>query len=166
VGGGAVSVGGNGADYGVGIAVDANDEAWVVGISNSNNFPVTADAYEVYCSPVAASFNFNTGQYSGEFSSCANNNSGGEYIYGAESAFIVKLDPTGTQILYGTFLGGSDTNLPQQIAIDSGGNVYVAGETSSAVNTWIRRENALSWLKRFQHGGPGEYRFREVFCYR
>jgi hypothetical protein len=32
--------------------------------------------------------------------------------------------------------------------------------------TWIRRENALSWLKRFQHGGPGEYRFREVFCYR
>src|ERR1035438_9323143 len=54
--------GGNGAasDTGTGIAVDANDNAWVVGLTISNDFPITANAYLPYCNPVAQGFSFST----------------------------------------------------------------------------------------------------------
>jgi formylglycine-generating enzyme required for sulfatase activity len=55
---------------------------------------------------------------------------------------------------------GDDEKPVHEVTITKG---FWLGQTAV---TWIRRENALSWLKRFQHGGPGEYRFREVFCYR
>jgi hypothetical protein len=118
---------GSGADYGVGVAVDANDEAWILGGTNSNNFPITADAYLIYCTPSIIGFNFNTDQDYGEKSGCAGFNAGNEYIYGSTSAFIVKLNPTGTSILYGTFLGSSGNTFPAAIVLDSVGNVYVAG---------------------------------------
>jgi uncharacterized protein (TIGR03437 family) len=93
--------GGNGAasDYGTGIAVDAGDNAWVVGLTGSNDFPITADAYLAYCNPVAQGFNFGTDSNYGEISGCIGNNT--------RSAFLVQLNPTGTTELYGTFLGGS-----------------------------------------------------------
>ena len=55
-GGSAYSQGGSGSDFGTGIAVDANDNAWVVGSTNSNNFPVTPDAYSLYYEPASKSF--------------------------------------------------------------------------------------------------------------
>ena len=54
-GGSAVGAGGSGNDLGTGIAVDAGDNAWVVGQTNSNNFPVTANAYSLYCEPAQIS---------------------------------------------------------------------------------------------------------------
>ena len=39
--------------------------------------------------------------------------------------------PTGTGLLYFTFLGGTANDLAEKIAIDGSGNVYVAGYTSS-----------------------------------
>jgi hypothetical protein len=122
---------GSGADYGVGVAVDANDEAWILGGTNSNNFPITADAYLIYCTPSIIGFNFNTDQDYGEKSGCAGFNSGNEYIYGNTSVFIVKLNPTGTSILYGTFLGSSGGTYPGAIVLDGAGNVYVAGATNT-----------------------------------
>jgi hypothetical protein len=133
-GGPTQSAGGSGADYAVGVAVDANDEAWVLGGTNSNNFPITSDAFLTYCSPFAKDFNFNTGQYEGEFSNCANFNAGQEYIYGATSMFIVKLNPTGTKILYGTFLGGTQGETPAAITLDKSGNVYVAATAANINN--------------------------------
>jgi Bacterial Ig-like domain (group 3) len=133
-GGPTQSAGGSGADYGVGVAVDANDEAWVLGGTNSNNFPITSDAFLTYCSPVAKDFNFTTNQSEGEFSGCANFNGGGEYLYGATSMFIVKLNPAGTAVLYGTFLGGSQGETPAAIALDKTGNVYVAATAANLNN--------------------------------
>jgi len=51
---------------------------------------------------------------------------GGEY-----SAFVTKLNSTGTSLLYSTYLGGNDYDDAYSIAIDTSGNAYVAGITDS-----------------------------------
>jgi uncharacterized repeat protein (TIGR01451 family) len=51
---------------------------------------------------------------------------------GAISAFVYKIDPTTSQLLYGTFLGGSGIDKATGIALDDSGNIYVAGQTTSS----------------------------------
>jgi hypothetical protein len=50
---------------------------------------------------------------------------------GSSDAFVAKFDPTGTTLVYSTYLGGSGSEQALGIAIDPSGNAYVAGETSS-----------------------------------
>ena len=50
---------------------------------------------------------------------------------GDSYAYVTKLDPTGTNLLFSTFIGGSGTDTGTAIALDGGGNIYVAGQTSS-----------------------------------
>jgi hypothetical protein len=50
---------------------------------------------------------------------------------GNGDALIAKLDPTGSTLLFATYLGGSDFDGANSIALDSSGNVIVAGSTSS-----------------------------------
>jgi len=83
-----------------GIAVDASGNAYVTGVTNSPDFPVTSGAFQ-------ASFN------------------------GVSDAFVTKINPAGSAGIYSTFLGGSDFDWGYGIGIDSGGNAYVAGYTSS-----------------------------------
>jgi hypothetical protein len=52
-------------------------------------------------------------------------------LLGSNDAFVVKLDPTGTALVYSTYLGGSDVDLGNSIAVDSSGNVYLVGQTVS-----------------------------------
>lgn len=54
------------------------------------------------------------------------NSKGGFY-----DAFITKLDATGATLLYSTYLGGGDHEIGRSIALDSTGNAYVTGSTSS-----------------------------------
>ena len=44
----------------------------------------------------------------------------------------MKLNPTGSAILYGTFFGGTAAVYPVQIALDSSNNIYFAGYLSGA----------------------------------
>ena len=50
---------------------------------------------------------------------------------GGIDAFVAKLNPAGTSILYLTFFGGAGIDAARAIAVDSAGNAYVAGETTS-----------------------------------
>jgi uncharacterized repeat protein (TIGR01451 family) len=97
-------LGGSGSEQATAIAVDASGSAYVVGTTDSRDFPVT---------PGAAQTQF-----------------GGAGILG--DAFITKLDPTGSHLLYSTYLGGSGDEAAAAVAIDATGDVFVAGSTRSA----------------------------------
>jgi uncharacterized protein (AIM24 family) len=49
---------------------------------------------------------------------------------GEENAFVTKLSPTG-KVLFSTYLGGSDIDKGQGIAVDNANNIYVTGDTQS-----------------------------------
>ena len=50
---------------------------------------------------------------------------------GNGDAFIAKLSPTGSALVYSSYLGGTSADFGQAIAVDSSGNAYVAGSTGS-----------------------------------
>ena len=47
-------------------------------------------------------------------------------------AFVTKLNSTGSALIYSTYLGGSSGDRGYGIAIDSTGNAYITGYTSSS----------------------------------
>ena len=93
-------LGGNSHEVGAGIAVDASGNSYIGGTTQSPNFPTTTGAFR------------RTGA-AGNFS----------------DAFVTKLNPAGTALIYSTFVGGSDLDLANGIAIDGSGNAYVTGTT-------------------------------------
>ncbi len=50
---------------------------------------------------------------------------------GSNDAFIAKLTPTGSALLYSTYLGGSGSDGGEGIAVDGAGSAYVTGPTTS-----------------------------------
>jgi len=50
---------------------------------------------------------------------------------GWSDAFVAKLNPAGSALLYSTYLGGSGEDVGSGIAVDSSGNAYVTGFTKS-----------------------------------
>jgi hypothetical protein len=46
-------------------------------------------------------------------------------------AFITEFNPSGSALVYSTYLGGTGTSIGQGIAADSGGNAYVVGTTNA-----------------------------------
>ena len=85
-----------------GIAVDDAGTIYVTGQTASSDFPVTGGAYST-TGPAA------------------------EYT----KAFLVRISSTGTNLLYGTYFGGSNANGGDAIAVDISGNAYVTGYTAS-----------------------------------
>jgi hypothetical protein len=49
--------------------------------------------------------------------------------------FVTKLNATGTALIYSTFIGGNQAEQGYGIAVDSSGNAYVTGFTSSAASS-------------------------------
>jgi len=68
--------------------------------------------------------------YSPTLSSSGNKVYLGSYIQ--STPFVVKLDPSGQNILYSTFFGGSSSDAINGIAADAQGNAVLAGTTDSA----------------------------------
>jgi hypothetical protein len=102
-------LGGAGREQGQGIAVDINGNAYVTGITESFDNPFTS-AYEGF--PIT---------------------SGAFQTRGSYDAFVSKLNPKGSAVVYSTYLGGSaGVDRGWSIAIDDGGNAYIAGDTASS----------------------------------
>jgi len=105
-------------DLGYSIAVDSNGSAYVTGESQSVDFPITPGAYQKICYPVPT----NTPPIK---SGCGSEQA---------SAFLTKLDPTGTSLIYSTFLGGFGGAFATAVAVDAVGNAYIAGNESTVCN--------------------------------
>ena len=95
-------LGGEGDDVAYGVGVDGSGDACVTGYTRSTDFPT--------------------------FNALQPTLSGGPDDY---DAFVAKLNPQGTGLIYSTYLGGTDADSGRAIAVDAFGTAYIAGITSS-----------------------------------
>jgi len=99
-------LGGSKLDKGTAIAVDGSGNAYVIGVTQSSNFPTL--------NPLQPNL--------------------GGGICGSDTcsdAFVSKLNPQGSALVYSTYLGGNAADIGQGIAVDHSGNAYVTGSTQS-----------------------------------
>ena len=52
-------------------------------------------------------------------------------LTGGLDAFVLKINPSGNGIVYGTWLGGTSVEIARSVVVDADGNAYVAGQTQS-----------------------------------
>lgn len=96
-------LGGSAGDFGAGIAVDEEGNAYVAGSTDSRDFPTTTGAFDV------------------------------SYTAGAGShVFVTKINASGSALIYSTYLGGATGETAAGIAIDTSGNAFITGTTRSA----------------------------------
>jgi uncharacterized protein (TIGR03437 family) len=115
-------LGGSQDDVGFAIAVDSTGSAYVTGATLSGNFPV-----------MGANGGFplqggNRGQGGEPLQTCPGCNGP---FWDPGDAFVTKLDPTGTQLVFSTYLGGGFDDVAFALALDASNNVYVGGCTLS-----------------------------------
>jgi hypothetical protein len=55
---------------------------------------------------------------------------------GKKDVFVMKLDPTGSKLIYSTYLGGSENDVPAKIAVNEQGEAFICGETDSSDFPW------------------------------
>ncbi|HEY5038399.1 MAG TPA: SBBP repeat-containing protein, partial [bacterium] len=102
-------LGGNGepngseGDKGNAIVVDVGGNAYVTGVTDSTNFPTTSGAYQI----------------------------GPGDVTGNGDVFVTKLNPTGTGLVYSTYIAGVGGEEGFALTVDSTGKAYVGGETNS-----------------------------------
>ena len=152
-------IGGSGGELSSGIAIDSAGSIYVSGHTSSSaaTFPVkvgpsliyTGGGYVakvassgtelVYCGYIAGTW----------WTNIAVDSSGSAYVTGSansdlpvlvgpdltfnggDDAFVAKVDPSGTALLYCGYIGGSDYDAGSDIAVDNSGNAYVVGGTAS-----------------------------------
>lgn len=95
--------GGNFGEVALGVKVDANGFIYLAGETLSRNWPFPL---------VGADTNFNGGRFNGD-------------------AFVAKLSNDASNLVYFTYLGGSEDDGALDLALDSSGNPYITGFTDS-----------------------------------
>jgi hypothetical protein len=100
-------IGGSSNDEARGLYIDDNGNIYVSGITESNDFPVTDNAYQ------------------------PNFHGGTEGPYGNGDSFLIKLDNNLTFLLGSTYLGGSGHECCSSVILDNNDFVFISGSTSS-----------------------------------
>ena len=159
----ATFLGGAGSDFAYSIAVDANGAAYLTGAASAD-FPTTQGTYStngggVFVTKLSATGDalaYSTFLGDGAGYALAVDASGAAYVTGQTTstafpttagaldtsyngggdAFAVKLNATGSTLVYGTFLGGAaveygGAEVGSNLVVDASGNLYLAGQTSS-----------------------------------
>jgi len=154
-------LGGSGYDEAWSIAVDGSGQAYVGGTTDSTDFPLQnpfqpiggADGFVTVFNPAGDALVYSTylggsaadwinriavdssgracvtgGTYSADFplQNPVQPNYGGN-----QDGFVTVFNPAGDALVYSTYLGGSDWDTGQAIAVDDTGQVYVTGGTES-----------------------------------
>ena len=151
-------LGGTGNDEGYGIAVDTAGNAYVTGYTNSGNFPTENaynasfsgiyDTFATEISPISSTYLGGTGSDYGY--GIATDTVGNIYVTGYTNSgnfptvnayntsfgggydtFVTKLNATGNGLVFSTYLGGTGNDEGYGITVDTTGNVYVTGSTTS-----------------------------------
>jgi uncharacterized repeat protein (TIGR01451 family) len=141
------------------VAVDGLGHAYVVGITWSADFPVTAGAYigdgnafvtKLDLDGSSLVYSSIIGGY--QALDIALDASGNAYVTGdtfsdniattpgapqpsragGREAYVAKLDPTGSSLLYATYLGGTGGEEGASLAVDGSGKAYITGWTTSS----------------------------------
>ena len=101
-------LGGRFDSVGAGIAVDSQGNAYVTGTTDTDDFPTTAGVLQP--EPGARG--------------CLGS-------FCVADAFVTKLNATGSNLVYSTYLFGESKDEGKGIAVDAAGNAYVVGTTDS-----------------------------------
>ena len=104
-------VGGSYDDHGYGIDIDSSGNAYVTGYTSNWNWSGGNQSY--YTFPTT----------SGAFDESHN---------GDNDVFVIKLNPSGSSLLYSTVVGSNRSEDGRGIVVDSNGNAYVTGSTDSS----------------------------------
>jgi hypothetical protein len=176
-------LGGNNADQGNAIAVDADGNAYITGIASnvaaSTPFPTTAGAFqttykgsdEVFVTKLNASGNalvYSTligGDNQDQGNAIAIDATGAAYITGStldatldypvtfdavdaipngqQDVFVTRLNPAGSTLLYSTFLGGSQVDIGNGIAVSSSHDVFITGSTEDGTTDYPVTDGVL-----------------------
>lgn len=99
-------LGGNDNDGAFGVAVDASGNAYVTGFTFSTNFPTQSALYPALNNGTVSNPTF-------------------------EDAFVTEVNPSGTVLVYSTYLGGSDNDFGAGIAVDTAGEAFITGGSTS-----------------------------------
>jgi hypothetical protein len=155
-------LGGTGYASGNGIAVDSLNNGYVTGQTYNGTFPTTAGAVQTasgetfvtkYAPAGTVVYSTLLGGSGTSGEAIAVDSLGDAYVVGTSydstfpgmpsggaqttnngngDAFVAKLNPAATTLLYFTFLGGTGADSGVAIAVDASFNAYVAGGTSSS----------------------------------
>jgi Beta-propeller repeat len=98
-------LGGEASDYGSGVAVDADGAAYLTGYTSSINFPTV--------NPLFPHLHLDSAGRNTTF-----------------DAFVAKVNPQGSALVYSTYLGSDGDDLGGAITVDAAKNIYVSGLTA------------------------------------
>lgn len=130
-------LGGTGNTQGNGIALDSAGDAYVVGHVDTAGYPITPGAFQTFCGganylPPGANAGTRTNGCLGA----------GQ---GDDGGVVTKLNPSGTALVYSTYLGGNNYNSANAVAVDAAGEAYVVGVTNSQCAFGNYGQNGLGY---------------------